>query len=157
MIANLAARLDQLRLRQGGSGNQQPRAEAEHGGDAVWLGNDGCTQFERGGADADALAEVEVEAGQQVGIDDRTPDTAALIEQAIEGTGGLGPHAANQGIGAVDGLQLDHGAFVANRRRTGHRPHLNDLGKCAAVRPQVGRLFRRRRTVQKADVDVAAE
>ena len=53
-----------FRFRQGGSGNQQPRAEAEHGGDAVWLGNDGCTQFERGGADADALAEVEAEAGQ---------------------------------------------------------------------------------------------
>ena len=35
-------------------------------------------------------------------------DAAALIEQAIEGTGRLGPHVANQGIGAVNGFQFDH-------------------------------------------------
>ena len=105
--AHQAAGLQQAGGAQAGFADQEARAEADIAGELVRLGDDHAADLEGGVADADAVAELEIEPRQQRRIDRRAERAVALGQQIGHRHLRLERQLAEHRIVRVDRLQFD--------------------------------------------------
>ena len=121
MPAHEAARLQQLAGAQRLDADQEPWAEADAAGELVGLRRERGADFDRGRADGDARARLEVEARQQGRIGGGAVGAIALRERIRQRLGRVEADGPEQRIGGVDCLDLDQrGAFVLRARHGAH-------------------------------------
>jgi hypothetical protein len=145
---------DQTGRGQGLVGDQNPRAEADAVGDAVGLRHESGAKNEGPSRDRDAVADLQVEAGQQGRVRHRARGTVALRQETGEGLGRVGHELAGGGVVGAHGLQFDESRTGLGGH--GHGPQGRHHGY-APLRVEGGTLLGRRLPVDQAVGEVAAQ
>ena len=112
-----AAGLQQSGRAQGGFADQESRTETDASGKLVRLGIDDAADLKTRAADADAVAELEIEPRQQRGIGRRAECAVTLGQQFVDRHLRLQRQFAEHRVGAIDRLELDQRQPAVGRAR----------------------------------------
>ena len=107
MPAHDAAGLQQSGRAQGRLADEEPRAEADAAGELVRLGRQRSADFDRGGADHDARARLEIEPREQRGVGGGAERAVALRQHRGERLRRIERDLAVERISGVHRLDLD--------------------------------------------------
>ena len=144
--AHQAAGLQQLRGAQACLADQEARSEADAAGELVRLGLDQRADLKHGAADADAVADLEIEPRQQRRIHDG-PEGAVAFGQCVgDRHVRCECQPAQHRIGAIHRLEFDQGAaavvgtsrHAAQRRRDRQRCRANGERQPPRAWPRAG-------------------
>jgi hypothetical protein len=152
--AHQAAGLHQAAAAQRRFADEQPRSKPEAAGELVGLVGQRCAQLDRHIADGDAIADFEIEPGQQRRIDRGAEGVAVLREHGGQRHFRIGRNCAEQRIGGIDRLDLDQGGTAVGGARHGPRRGGDGDG---AVAVEKGALVAARFALDQRKGQIAAE
>src|SRR5215831_14514983 len=119
MPAHDASGLQQATCAQGRFADEQARAEADAAGKLIGLGCQHRANFDRGGAERDARAELEIEPRKQRRVGGGAECSVALRERLCELLLRVERHRAVERIGCIHRLHLDQRRTPVLRARHG--------------------------------------
>ena len=152
--AHQAAGLDEAGGAQRRLADEDARPEADAGREPVGLFGQRGAQIDRGAADGDAVADFQIEPGEQRRIDGGAERAVFFRQQRRQRHVGIARHLAEQRIGGIDRFDFDQGHLAAAGAR--HGAHGGGLGH-GAVCIQEGALGIARLALNEREGEVAAE